>query len=177
MSDLPRQLCDTCITAVFAIDFSEDCKCYHLCVMPCVSMWESFNFQHKGFTLQQKPFTNTTAGLIRQISWKCIPQAHTDLLIFFKQLPLSSAAQLYFHTSKPNTKTVLSCTLPWAIVNIICILSISWCSYPEQLSVWGQAGGHRMLQQAVWSSLMLSHQHTLKIERIVICEQYVKDLK
>lgn len=43
-------------------------------------------------------------------------------------------------------------TPPWAIVNIICIISISWCSYRDQRSVRGQAGVHGMLQHAVRST-------------------------
>ena len=46
-------------------------------------------------------------------------------------------------------RTEPSCSPPWAIMNIICIISISWCSYQDQRSVRGQAGVHGMLQHAV----------------------------
>lgn len=49
-------------------------------------------------------------------------------------------------------RTEPSRTPPWAIVNIICIISISWCSYRDQRSVRGQAGVHGMLQNAVRST-------------------------
>lgn len=57
----------------------------------------------------------------------------------------------YIHTSKPNATTGLSCNLPRATVNIICILSVDRCSYPEQLSVRGRAGSHRLHKCAVRS--------------------------
>lgn len=144
----------------------------HYCI--CASMCASFNFQHHVFTVWQQPFTNITAGLIKLIARQYIPQAYRDLLIFLKHFLLDFTSLTFFHSSNPNTKTELRCTIPWAVVNIICILSIS--SYPQQLSVRGHAGVHGMLQHVVWSTRILYHQHTLKMQ-IMLCEQKVKDLQ
>lgn len=82
------------------------------------------------------------------------PTGYIDLLIFRKHFLLNFTSLEYFHSYKPHTETELRCTLPWAIVNIICIVSIS--SYPEPLSVRGMG----LQDVAVLSTRIVYYQRT-----------------
>lgn len=138
---LQKELCYTCVL-LHCLQSLRTVTVFSWALIHTVysSACASFNFQQEVFTLWWKPFTKTTASSSR---WG--QNIHSVGLQRDDRLPQTFSTQLHiwhiFHTSKPNTITGLGCTLPSATVNIICILSMSGCSYPEQLSVRGKSRG------------------------------------
>lgn len=147
---LQKELCYTCVL-LHCLQSLRTVTVFSWALIHTVysSTCASFNFQQEVFTLWWKPFTKTTASSSR---WG--QNIHSVGLRRDARPPQTFSTQphvTYFRTSKPNTNTGLSCTLASATVNIICILSMSGCSYPEQLSGKREKQGFTGCFHAVWS--------------------------